>query len=193
MRDSAKDIASWIGEVKHETGAERVDIVGYSEGAVMALYVPMTQPGIAGIVDRTVSIGPAVHGAQYYGLTSLAYAGGEVTRRMAEKVIKVLGCPACDDMATGGAVANDFKAAKTIVPKGVRASIIMSASDGLVAPETSRVDEPGVRNILVQDKCPDDKVGHAGYMWDTGVWDMVLNELSGNYDAPVHCDKGLSI
>jgi len=193
MADSAKEIASFIKEVKSKTGAEKVDLVGHSEGGVMTLYVPLTQEGISDIVEHTVALGPAVHGAQYYGFTDLFYLGGQVTRTLVSGILSVLGCAACDDMATGGRVYNDFaSAAGHIVQSGVKASIVMSKSDTLVAPDVSEIKEAGVRNVFVQDYCPDDKVGHAGLAWDTGVWDIIINELEENYNGPVDCTQGLT-
>lgn len=158
----------------------------------MALYVPLTQAGISDIVEHSVALGPAVHGAQYYGFTDLFYLGGEVTRRLAALALKTLGCAACDDMATGGEVYEDFKKAKGhIVPGGVKASVIVSEYDTLVAPEKSVVVQEGVRNLVVQDYCPEDRVGHAGLAWDWGVWDIVVNELSENYGGAVDCRQGL--
>ncbi|KAK7757303.1 hypothetical protein SLS62_000853 [Diatrype stigma] len=206
--DSAAEIADFIREV-HEKSADdaaqrkKVDLVGHSEGGVMTLYVPMTQDGIPDIVERTVALGPAVHGAQYYGFTDLLYAGGDATRKVAGAAIKALGCAACDDMATGGAVYADFLARSQalaagtssvgIVPAGVKATVVMSRSDTLVSPEVSQVDEAGVRNVFVQDACPDDKVGHAGLMWDRSVWGLVYNALEEEYDRVFDCDKGLEI
>src|SRR5690606_15399762 len=103
------------------------------------------------------------------------------------------GCEACDDMATGGAVYNDFQNAERIVQAGNKASIIMSRSDTLVAPDASAVEEEGVRNIYVQDTCPDDKVGHAGLAWDKSVWGLIINELTEDYDREFECHKGLEI
>lgn len=209
--DSAAEIADFIREV-HEKSAgddddgakKKVDLVGHSEGGVMTLYVPMTQDGIADIVERTVALGPAVHGARYYGFTDLLYAvGGDATRAVAGAAIRALGCAACDDMATDGAVYADFLARSQalasgessvgIVPAGVKATVVMSRSDTLVSPEVSRVDEDGVRNVFVQDACPDDKVGHAGLMWDRSVWGLVYNALEEEYDRAFECDQGLEI
>jgi pimeloyl-ACP methyl ester carboxylesterase len=192
MRDiGAPEVAAFIREVWDKTGAEKVDLVGHSEGGVMALYVPMTQDGIANIVEHTVALGPAVHGAEYYGFTDLFYFGGEATRELASLALKTLGCAACDDMARGGDVHADFQAAERIVPDGIKATIIMSTYDTLVEPEVSRVEEEGVRNVIVQDTCPDDKVGHAGLGWDKSVWSLVVNALTEDYDRQFLCDKGL--
>jgi pimeloyl-ACP methyl ester carboxylesterase len=162
---AAKDVAAFIKEVNAKTG-KKVDIVGHSEGGVMAIYVPMTQPGIKDIVERTVALGPAIHGAKYFGFTDLWYFGGDVTRTFVGSALKLLGCAACDDMATDGAVFKDFQAnAGKIAQPGIKTTIVTSKSDTLVASETSLLNEPGVRNVAVQDHCADDKVGHAGLMW----------------------------
>jgi hypothetical protein len=191
MRDTAGEIADFVFEVQSKTGAAKVDLVGHSEGGVMALYVPLTQDGVAEVVEHTVALGPAVHGAQYFGFTDLFYIGGDVTRNLAALALEILGCAACDDMATGGAVYDDFKSADKIVQPGNKATIIMSTSDTLVAPETSEVNEEGVRNVIVQDTCPQDTVGHAGLAWDKSVWGLIYNALEEQYDREFACDKGL--
>ncbi|KZV90583.1 alpha/beta-hydrolase [Exidia glandulosa HHB12029] len=189
MRDSAKEVADFIREVNQKTG-KKVDLVGHSEGGVMTIYVPMSQPGIADIVERAVALGPAVHGAQYFGFTSLWYFGGDATRSFVGTVLSTLGCAACDDLATDGKVYDDFQAKLgSISQPGVKTTVLMSRSDTLVAPETSIIDEAGVRNIYVQDYCAEDKVGHAGLAWDRNVWTIIKNELEEKYDAKIEqCD-----
>jgi len=191
MRESAADIASFIKEVKERTGTEKVDLVGHSEGGIMALYVPMTQEGISEVVDHNIALGPAVHGAQYFGFTDIFYIGGDVTRELVSLALETLGCEACDQMATGGDIYNDFAAAERISQEGNKPTIIMSTADTLVAPETSRVEEDGVRNIIIQDTCPDDKVGHAGLGWSKNVWNLVENELNENHERQFECENGL--
>jgi pimeloyl-ACP methyl ester carboxylesterase len=195
MLDTAADIADFVREVHAKTGtAQKIDIVGHSEGGVQALLVPLTQSGIAELLGHTVSLGPAVHGAQYYGLTDLAYEGGNITRALVAVVLDLIGCPACDDMATGSAVYNVFLAAAgAIVQDGVKATVVMLRNDTLVTPDVSEVDEPGVRNVFVQDYCPDDSVGHAGLAIDVSVWGIVLNELQENYDGTVFCGQGIGV
>ncbi|KAI0884382.1 alpha/beta-hydrolase [Annulohypoxylon maeteangense] len=194
MADSAKDIADFVKEVKDKTGASKVDIVGHSEGGVQSIYVPMTQPGISDIVEHLVALGPAIHGAKYYGFTDLWYIGGNVTRALAKVVQDALGCPACDDMMTGGAVYTQFQRnAGHIAQPGNKVTVIMSKSDTLVAPDVSEINEAGVNNVFVQDTCPDDTVGHAGLMWDKSVWRLIVNALEENTDAVFACDKGLPI
>jgi pimeloyl-ACP methyl ester carboxylesterase len=194
MRDAAVDIADFIRMVHRETGAEKVDIVGYSEGGVMSVYVPMTQEGIAPIVDHIVALGPAIHGAEYYGVTDFWYIGGDASRYLFKTILDVVGCPACDDMAPDGTVYYDFKNASRIVQtEHNKATIIVSNHDTLVPPEKSVIMEEGVRNVLIQDHCPDDPTNHGGLMWDRSAWSLALNALQEDYARPVTCDKGLPI
>ncbi|KAJ7502538.1 alpha/beta-hydrolase [Mycena galericulata] len=189
MADSAVEIADFIRQVHTQTGGtKKVDLVGHSEGGVQTLYVPLTQSDIPSIIEHTVALGPAVHGAQYYGLTDVAYFLGNGTRDFIGDVIDVLGAPAINDMSTGGPVYEGFLAATGhIVQSGVKASIVMSRNDTLVAPTVSIVNEPGVRNLYVQDYCPQDTTGHAGLAWDSSVWGIIVNELTENYGQPVNC------
>jgi triacylglycerol esterase/lipase EstA (alpha/beta hydrolase family) len=86
MRESSQTLAGFILEVVQKTGAPKVDLVGHSEGGVMSLYVPMKYPQVSAHVDHIVALGPAVHGAQYFGLTQLFYEGGQFSRDLAAKV-----------------------------------------------------------------------------------------------------------
>ena len=117
-----------------------------------------------------------------------------MTRKFVANALNTLGCKACDDMAPDGAIYNDFKAASPhIVQQGIKASIIVSSADALVKPEQSIINEPGVRNIVIQDVCPSDKAGHAGLAYDRNVWQLVKNELEEQYDRKVACDYNLII
>ncbi|KAI1337105.1 alpha/beta-hydrolase [Xylariaceae sp. FL0016] len=193
MAGSAADIAAFVRAVRDRTGADRVDLVGHSEGGVQALYVPMTQDGIADMVGRVVALGPAVHGADYYGFSDLWYVGGDVTRRLAKPFAALIACPACEDMMPGGAITDAFARAPKIAQDGNDVTVIMSRSDTLVSPDVSMIDEAGVNNVYVQDTCPDDKVGHAGLMWDKSVWRLIINALEENNDEVFPCEEGLEI
>ncbi|KAI1108444.1 Alpha/Beta hydrolase protein [Nemania sp. NC0429] len=191
MRASAAEIADFIRQVRTETGAARVDVVGHSEGGSQALYVPLTQPGVAAILERVVALGPAVRGARYLGFADLWYVGGDATRALVGAALDLLGCTACEQLAPDGLVTTRFITADRIAQDGNKVTIITSAHDALVPTSMSVVDEPGVRNVLVQDTCPDDGVAHVGLAWDKSVWRLVVNALEENDDEVFPCDMGL--
>lgn len=191
IANSSIEIASFISTVHQKTGAEKVDLVGHSEGAFMTLYVPKVEDGINEIVDKIVAIAPPTHGTTFGGLYDLSYIGGNLTRALVGEILDTVGCAACDDLGVGGSAIARLNDGKPILQKGNTATIIISQYDELVTPtQTAFVDEEGVRDMYVQDVCPDDPVGHIGEAYDTNVWNLVVNALEDTYDRWFPCSLG---
>jgi triacylglycerol esterase/lipase EstA (alpha/beta hydrolase family) len=188
IADSATQIARYIKRVVSATGAPKVDIVGHSEGAFQSLYVTKTQ-GIAERIGKVVAIAPPTHGTSFAGLINLAYALG--IRSQVGQALHAFGCPACDDLTTGGAAVAKLDDGPIAQP-GVDYTVITSRTDELVTPpEKSFIREPGVRNAYVQDSCPSDPVGHLGEAYDTNVWHLATNALDPAHATPIRaCGVG---
>jgi pimeloyl-ACP methyl ester carboxylesterase len=165
---SAGEVAAFIGRVAAATG-RRVDVVGHSEGAVLALHVPREHARARAHVERIVALAPVIHGAEYLGLTKLWYVGGRATRALVDRALKMSGCAACTDLAVGGATARTLADGRPIVAGGNKTTIISSRHDRLVPPPKSLVDEAGVRNVLLQDACPESRAGHYELATDAGA------------------------
>ncbi|KAI1263840.1 Alpha/Beta hydrolase protein [Xylariaceae sp. FL1019] len=193
MTETAQDLAAFILEVQSKTSASKIDLVGHSEGGVQSLYVPLTQDGVSEIVEHIVALGPSIHGAPYYGLTDLTYIGGNATRELIGELIDAVGCPACEQLATGGEIINQLEAAPSISQPGNKITIITSSSDTLVPPDVTRVDEPGVNNVLVQTSCPDDTVGHGNLATDKSVWNLIVQALEETTEQIYECEIALPI
>ncbi|KAL4946561.1 hypothetical protein BDV06DRAFT_87268 [Aspergillus oleicola] len=182
LRESAPEIASYIKEVQSKTGAEKVDIVGHSEGAMQALYVPKFEDGVSDIVERIVAIAPPTRGTTFIGLYNLAYILGDASRELIGDVLNTVGCGACDDLGPDGPAVERLNDGSPIVQAGNKLTVITSKYDEMVVPTTtSFVHEDGVNNLYVQDFCPADPVGHIGEAYDLNVWHLVRNALE---DAP---------
>lgn len=189
IADSAAEIKQFIGQVLAGTGASKVDIVGHSEGGFQSLYVTKTQ-GIADRVGTVVAIAPPTHGTTVAGLTQLAYLLGQGERDTIGAALSTLGCPACDDLVTGGAAVKTLDSGPIAQP-GVRYTVITSRSDELVTPTgTAFVGEPGVVDAYVQDTCPFDPVGHVGEAYDLNVWNLVTNALDPAHATQFACTAG---
>ncbi|QKX55423.1 uncharacterized protein TRUGW13939_02516 [Talaromyces rugulosus] len=190
MTESAADVGAFILEVAQKTGG-KVDVVGHSEGGVQTLYVPMVQPDVAAVIDHAIALGPAVHGAHYFGFTDFYQSLPTPFPTLLKAAIEPL-CDACIDMENNdGDIYIAFKNSPKIVPNNINATIIMSKDDTLVPINTSRIDEPNVSNLVVQDFCPDDHLGHADLAWSESVWGIVKNQLQETND-PFNCDTGAS-
>ncbi|KAJ5142553.1 uncharacterized protein N7515_001340 [Penicillium bovifimosum] len=187
ISESAPEIATYIKDILQKTGKSKVDLVGHSEGAFQALYVPKFE-GVSHLVDKIAAIAPPTNGTTFANLYKLAYLFGDKSRDAVGKILDTLGCPACDDLGTDGAAVERLNDGKPIVQPGNRVTIIASKYDELVTPaKTAFVHEEGVTNRWIQDVCPFDPVGHIGEAYDLNVWNLVLNVLRETPDQKFIC------
>ncbi|KAJ5543583.1 hypothetical protein N7535_006007 [Penicillium sp. DV-2018c] len=190
INESAPEIATYIKEVVQKTGKPKVDLVGHSEGAFQALYVPKFE-GVSHLVDKIAAIAPPTGATTFAGIYKLAYLFGDKSREAVGKVLDIFGCPACDDLGPDGAAIKRLNDGKPIVQPGNKVTIIASKYDELVTPpKTSFVHEPGVVNRWIQDTCPLDPVGHIGEAYDLNVWNLVENVLRETPDRKFVCLLG---
>ncbi|MQY06467.1 lipase family alpha/beta hydrolase [Actinomadura macrotermitis] len=186
---SAREIAGTVDKILASTGADKVDIVGHSEGGFQSLYVPKFVPGQAGRIANVVALAPPTHGTSFADLVTIAHRLGIMAQ--VNQVLSAAGCQACTELTTGAptiAKLNDGP----IAQPGIAYTVIASTSDALVTPKgTSFVDEPGVTNTYVQDRCPSDPVGHIGLAYDATVAALVGNALDPAHPKPVPCGYGL--
>jgi triacylglycerol esterase/lipase EstA (alpha/beta hydrolase family) len=193
VNQSAQQITTFIEQVRAETGAAKVDIVGHSEGGFQSLYIPK-ELGIANQIDKVVALAPPTHGTTFAGLVSVANT--LQLRQLVDQVLQQYGCPACDQLITGGPGVTALDNGPIAQP-GVSYTVIASRTDELVTPhqsgstaETAFIKEPGVTNEYVQDKCPFDLVGHIGLAYDLDVENMIANALDPAHAGPVICSFG---
>ncbi|KAJ5770456.1 uncharacterized protein N7511_002507 [Penicillium nucicola] len=190
ISESAPEIAAYIKEVVAKTGKDKVDLVGHSEGAFQALYVPKFE-NVSQLVDKIAAIAPPTHATSFAHLYDLAYVLGNTTRAVVKDVLDLVGCPACDEVGPDGAAVLRLNDGQPIVQPGNKVTIIASKYDELVTPpSTSFVDEDGVTNRWIQDTCPLDPVGHIGEAYDLNVWNLVKNVLDDTPDRKFVCLLG---
>jgi pimeloyl-ACP methyl ester carboxylesterase len=191
IAESSQQIAAFIADVKEKTGANKVDLVGHSEGAFQTLYTAKFG-GVASIVDSITAIAPPTNGTEFLNLVKL---GTLLTgnRENFDEVVRAVGCGACADVVTDGAAVKRLNDGSPIAQPGNTITILTSRYDELVTPTTtSFVNEKGVNNIYVQDYCPRDFVGHIGEAYDLNVWNLVLNSLEKQPGRKFVCSIGSS-
>jgi hypothetical protein len=144
--------------------------------------VPKVVPGIAAKVARVVALAPLSHGTTLYGLAYVVEGFGLSLVSTA--------CPACADLLVGSDVVATLDDGPIAQP-GIAYTTIISRLDEAVTPYTSAaITEPGVHNIVVQDVCPFDPVGHTGLAYDGGVATMIKNGLDPAHQQAVSCVLG---
>jgi triacylglycerol lipase len=154
----ADALSSAVDAVLARTGARAVDVVGYSAGGVVARLWATEQAG-AGQVRRLVMLGSPLHG------TDVARLGTLVSGT----------CPlACQQLAPDSAVLSRLDAEP--LPAGALALSLWTASDEVVQPPTSSVEED-VPSPSVQSVCPSRTVNHGSLPTDRVAQSIVVEAL----------------
>ncbi|MEV6217432.1 alpha/beta fold hydrolase [Nocardia sp. NPDC051833] len=150
---SAQEVAAYIAAVLAATGADRVDIVGHSQGGAIAEYYAKNL-GHADRVRSAVLLAPVTHGTTLSGAVHGAELVPGLRDALDSTALPVI-CAACVDLEAGSA----FEAALNsgpIAQPGVGYSVLATRDDLVSTPAgpASFIDEPGVVNQYVQDLAP---------------------------------------
>lgn len=180
MADSGLQLATLVAQVLAASGAQQVDLIGHSQGGTLAEYYAKSLGG-AGNVAAIVGLAPTTHGTTLQGMATLAQAVPGLNL--------VVGgyCPACVDQEPGSRFIQQLDAGAIAQP-GVRYTVIETRNEKAVTPVGSAfIDEPGVSNFYVQDRCAGDRVDHGDLGYDAVVFREILNALDPAGAAPPDC------
>ncbi len=161
---SARQVAVFVDGVLAKTGAHQVDLIGFSQGnAVAQLFTQL--PGRAGQTRQLISLGPSNKGVSKLG---------SITDRLPARA------PGENDWGP--------------LHSGIDYTMIMTRHDEISAPYTNGFlpKQANVRNLVIQDYCPKDTVGHVGLPYDSWVGGTVVNTLRGSR-APAACTVGFGL
>jgi pimeloyl-ACP methyl ester carboxylesterase len=173
IEDSARQLADYVDRVLAATGADRVDIVGHSQGGGPLPRYYLKFLGGAAKVHTLVGIAPTNHGGTASGILTLAQQVPGAT-----EVVGVA-CPSCAEQLVGSDFNQRLDAGGDTVP-GVRYTTIVTRLDEVMTPYTNQfLVGPDVRNVVVQDLCPLDVSGHVLIGTADGV---ALHEVANALD-----------
>ena len=161
ITDSSVALAAFVDDVLAATGANRVDLVGHSQGGLVARYY-VKYLGGSGEVDSLITLGTPNHG------TALANLGN---------VLGIDGfCASCEQMAIGSAFLSDLNAGDDTIGS-VDYTNIYTAFDELVFPASTARLPDGATDVRLQSTCWLRVVGHLGLIADGAVYDGVRDAL----------------
>jgi len=157
---SAAQLATFVNKVLAATGAQKVDLVGHSQGGMMPRYY-IKNLGGAAKVDTLVGLAPSNHGTTLEGLFTLA---GDIPG--ASSFVGA-DCPACEQQEAGSSFITALNAGGETVPS-VKYTVIESDNDEVVTPYTSAflAPAPNVTNMLLQNQCALDQGEHLSMPYD---------------------------
>lgn len=159
LREQARGLARLADKAMKGSGADSVDVIGYSAGGVVArLYV--RDEGGASVVRRVLTLGSPHHGAEV-ALAAQDAAGG---------------CPtACEQLVPDSDLLRQLDAGDE-TPDGPRWVTMRSLNDQTVTPVDSAVLE-GALNIEIQDLCPAATTTHGQLPGDPVVLALLPSVL----------------
>jgi triacylglycerol lipase len=160
LNASADALGAAAEATLERTGAQTVDLVGYSAGGLVArLWIA---DGHAGTVRRVVTLGSPHHGTSLADLAGV-FAAGE--------------CPAgCREMGTDSDLISGLNAGDETPEGPTWVSIWTTQDETVTPPDSARLE--GALNLTVQSVCPSQRVGHGDLPRDPLVRQMVVAELA---------------
>ena len=181
IEDSAAEFGNFVDRVLSATGAERVDVVGHSQGTIVPDYFAKFLGGAAKI-DKYISLAPLWQGTEVF-TNKLA---GPVEFRVALDVVHRVHWASAEQMVHGSDFLVNLNSGGGPYVPGIRYVNISTCHDEFVRPYTSGQVPGGpdddVINIVVQDSCPHDFSDHLGIAGSHRAATMVLNALNGSVD-----------
>ncbi|MBA4552233.1 alpha/beta fold hydrolase [Thermoactinomyces vulgaris] len=174
IEKSAEELKAFVDQVLEQTGAEKVSIVGHSQGGMMPRYY-IKYLGGAEKVEDLIGLAPSNHGTiGVLGIEPIMILPG------------LLGCTACDQQKAGSDFLNDLNAGDE-TPGDVSYTVISTKYDEIVVPYTSAFldgPEEQVSNITIQDQVPADLAAHLGIAFDSHAYEFVYDALE--HDGPAN-------
>jgi triacylglycerol lipase len=176
MVDSGQRVADKVDDILDETGADRIDVIGHSQGAVVARYYVKSLGGLDE-VDGLVSLGGANYGIPLVGgdpFTDLAFG---------------IGCgfyqpPVCAEIIHGD-VPGDTPFLRALnepdpTPGDIDYYHLYTESDTPAGGRGEVIELPGATNLSVQSVCPGRQVAHIDEWTDGAMQELITAALHRN-------------
>ena len=138
IRTSAADVATFARRVLEVTGADQLDVVGYSQGGLVVRTM-LRYDLDPGLVRVAVLVAPS-----YHGTTSA------ITTNIPSGL-----CPACEDQRAGSALLTDLATGGDLAGD-VRYAVLSTRNDMVVTPVSSQVPQgptDRVRSTIYEEHC----------------------------------------
>jgi triacylglycerol lipase len=165
IRVSAAALNQFVDGVRATTGAQKVDLIGHSQGGLTGRYY-IKNLGGATEVDSMISLASLHYGTSVANLGAFLLLGN------------CAGLAGCEQMRIGSSFLNELNAGDDTIGDVVYTNIA-TVWDELVIPYTSGFlrNDGNNTNVTVQAQCPLRFVEHVGVVFDTAVYSGIVDAL----------------
>jgi triacylglycerol lipase len=187
MQSSARELKRFVKRVLRSTGAEKVDIVGHSEGSIMpSWYVRFL--GGAKFVDDYVGMTTLWEGTNTGGLATVNQVATVLGLTPALQASIDQFCSSCRQFLQGSRFLARLHE-RGITSRRVTYTNIVTKNDELVVPYTSGLLAPAknVTNVVLQDYCPLDQAEHASVFADPVTAGFIYRALDPGHAPDPPC------
>lgn len=173
IRDSARALGLVVDRVLEQTGAEKVTLVGHSQGGgVLPMYY-LTKLGGDKKVDQLVGMAPCNHGTTVAGMFN--------ANKFAHDLVGFVVGYSSQQQIVGSDLMREVYGNGPVTRPGIKYTFIASNTDMTVTPYTnSFVYEPGVTNVTVQDYYPSLITDHNNMAYYDEVINLTVKALEGS-------------
>lgn len=182
IENSAAELKTFIDNVLELTGAQKVSIVGHSQGGMMPRYY-MKFLGGAEKVEDLIGLVPSNHGTEgVAGLTELTSTGADLAS-----------CKACQQQAAGSEFLTNLNEGDE-TPGDVSYTVVTTRNDEIVVPFTSAFlsgEKEKVTNVTIQDYYPYDQIEHQNIAQDPLAFNFVFDALG--HEGPADPQRAVGV
>ena len=184
---TAAFMAHFVDKVLKSTGADKVDLVGHSQGGGPLPRAYIKYYGGDKKVNHLIGIVPSNKGTSILGMEKFLNKSGRPANTIVGTVAKFLNMESVPQQLQGSTFLKDLNAGGMTAP-GVKYTVIATRFDNRVFPWTNAlIPEPGAKNIVIQDVCPLDHSAHTNITYDPMTYQVVANALEPQQATPVKC------
>jgi triacylglycerol lipase len=167
---SADQLVAFIDQVRAQTGAAKVSLIGHSQGGMLSRYVAVRRNRLD-VVDDIIGFAPSSHGTT----NPLAGPAG------------LFGCVACQEQQAGSAFMRKVNEPPPEAPGPAWYTVLTTKHDEVVTPYQSQaLAGDRATNVILQDKCPADFFEHVTIVGDPVALQWAINAL----EQPGAADPG---
>jgi pimeloyl-ACP methyl ester carboxylesterase len=187
MEESSLELAAFVALVRKATDADKVDIVGHSEGSLMPDYYVKFRGGDE-YVDKYVAMTPLWDGTNTAALASANQAAVGIGLGPGLGTVFLPLCGSCREFLHGSPFLRKMASDGGPAVDGVTYTTIMTKYDEAVVPYTSGyLDGDEVTNIVLQEHCAQDLSEHVAVAFDPVAAQFIVNALDPDHAKRVRC------